>query len=306
MPSWLRLLVALLILAVFPKLLQLVLQFAVFGFLYRSFDALLLWQLWDAFGWFVIFCGCVADMPRFFKVWPEKYSFSWSFFDMRFYYFCVKLGIFWSVAFLMTLAYGYHIGKDVLDVAFFTVFLVAVLSGAFATKFNFVLANLEELAAKDDGLRSKLVESVVLDHFSSAERIAAEGLINVALANFKKFIEPQVYIFALRLYLFGTFVLPVVCLIYYKWYFAVLALPVLLFVPGLLAFMVLPKAFEDCWFDLISKDLKTSKVRHHLHFDGTMPAVTNSISSKIDEYKCYAKASVDFAALGGGLSKWAR
>lgn len=294
MPIWLKLLIALLIFGFFPKLFQLVIQFVVFGFLYRSFDSLSLWQIWDAFGWFVVFCFCVADMPRFFKNWPEKYRFSWSFFDMRFYYFSVKLGILWFVVFLTTLGYGYYIGKNVFDAAISTFFILAVFSGAFATKFDLVLTSLGELAAKDGSLRSKLVEAVDLDRFSSEERITAEGAINVAVANFRKFVEPRVYLFASRLYLFGTFILPVVCLICYKWYLAVLAVPVLLFVPGLLAFMALPKAFEDCWFDLISKDLKTSRVRHYFYFDKAMPAITNSIANKIDEYKCYAKASPAF------------
>ncbi len=306
MPFWLRLLIVLLIIGFFPKLCQLVLSFAVFSFLYKSFDSLSQWQIWDASGWFVIFCVCVAGMPRLFKDWSENNRSSWSFLGMRFYYFCVKLGIFWLVVFLTTLGYGHYIGKNVLDAAISTLFILVVLSGAFATKFNFVLTSLCEMADADNSLRSKLVEAVILDNFSPAERITAEGSINVAVANFRKFIEPQIYIFAFRLYIFGTLILPVVCLFYYKWYFAILAVTVLFFVPGFLAFMVLPKAFEDCWFDLITKDLETSSVRHHLHFDGSMPAIAHNISSEIDIYRGYAQSSVAVAYLSGGLSKWSK
>lgn len=305
MPTWLGVLVFLLIIGFFPKLFTLFVQFVLFGFLYRSLAALCQWQTWDAFGWFGIFCLCVADMPRFLKD-TENYRFSWSFFNMRFYYFYVKLGIFWLVVLLTTFGYGHYLGKDVLDAAISTFFILVVSSGAFATKFDFVLTNLGELAATDAGLRSKIVEAVDLDRFSPEERRMAEGAINVAVANFRKFVEPRVYMFALRLYCFGIFALPVACLICYKWYWAVLALPVMLYVPGRLAFISLPKAFEDCWFNLISKDLRAPRERYYFHFEKAMPAITNSISRKIEEYKLCAKAYVGLAVLDGGFSKWSK
>jgi len=206
-------------------------------------------------------------------------------FDKAFYRFCIKSIFFWFLIALPVQIVGLSIGKQSHDAIAASLGLLVVFAGSLALKLNVILTALSERSSRDTNLRSDLLAVLPIGDLSSEMQTMAEGSVNVIVANFRKFIEPSFYIYALNIYILLAIGLPIFLFVFFPWYIAVVGILWSIFVPALFAHFILPDYLEDIWFDTICEDMARPRERYFMPADETMSILMASLVEKVLLYK---------------------